>query len=109
MKKLMWIVCLVLIAAASYVYITRYDRAYEQDVMRQVVEHVEQTYGTSEPVVVTSYYNDKHWDKDKRYAVAVRADVLSLKPNQYITYRLQDGQVIEMGVIDEEGLPKTER
>ena len=109
MKKLMWIVCLVLVAAASYVYITRYDRAYEQEVMRQVVEHVEQTYGTSEPIVVKSYYNDKHRDKDKRYAVAVRADVLPLKPTEYMTYRLRDDQIIEMGVIDEESLPKTER
>ncbi|MCT4780677.1 MULTISPECIES: hypothetical protein [Exiguobacterium] len=109
MKKLMWIVCLVLVAAASYVYITRYDRAYEQEVMRQVVEHVERTYGTSEPIVVKSYYNDKHRAKDKRYAVAVRADVLPLKQNQYMTYRLRDGQVIELYVIDEDGLPNAER
>ncbi len=53
---------------------------------------------------VSTKYDDKHRDKEKRYQIAVKVQGQGLQQEEYFLYRLQDDHVVEMGTTT--SLPK---
>lgn len=108
LKKLLLIGVSLLLVVGGFLFMNRgSDKEYEKNVKTKVTSYAEDKYGKENIISVKSAYDDKHRDKEKRYKIAVKVENQGLKDDEYMLYRLKNGQVIEMGITTT--LPKQEK
>lgn len=108
MKKVVIISIALLLVVGGFLFANRgSDKQREEEVKEKVTAYVNEKYGEEQVESVKSAYDDKHRDEEKRYQIAVKVSGQNLNEDEYMLYRLKDGEVVELGVTST--LPKSEK